>query len=235
MFKVKCILILILKNILWKVDDTAGVLEIERAAKHMIVTDTPTFLCASPINSLDTSFFFGLNMPQVCIARNPKDVAVSLYKHTTAIPAHDYRGNWDAFLELFFKGHVCEGSWFDHTVGWWEASQKSAHKDQIFWIYFEDLKKDPAPVITALAAFLGVACDAKVLSKVMHASSFETMAESTAAQGNASAEAKSRFANGGHSGRWRKHFSEAQNAAMDALYAAKVNERTAPGLRFDFG
>jgi len=173
-------------------------------------------------------------VPQVCIARNPKDVAVSLYKHTTTIPAHDYHGDWDSFLQLFLNGQVCEGSWFGGTLGWWHASQTSAHKHQIFWIYFEDLKKNPAPIITALAEFLGVRCDAQVLSKVMHASAFETMANSTAALANTSAEAKSRFANGGHSGRWRKHFNEGQNAAMDELYAAKINDSTAPGLRFDF-
>ena len=141
-----------------------------------------------------------------------------------------------AFCSSFSTGKCAKaaGLWFDHTLGWWHASQTSAHKHQIFWIYFEDLKKNPAPIITALAEFLGVRCDAQVLSKVMHASAFETMANSTAALANTSAEAKSRFANGGHSGRWRKHFNEGQNAAMDELYAAKINDSTAPGLRFDF-
>jgi hypothetical protein len=172
---------------------------------------------------------------QVCIARNPKDVAVSLFKHTTTIPAHHYTGAWEAFLPLFLAGSVCGGSWADHTLGWWRASQSGPHQDQIFWIYFEELKRDPAPVVQALAAFLGVACDAATLAKVVHASSFAAMAESTAAKGGGSAEATSRFANGGRAGGWSKLFTATQSAAMDSWYAAQVTEATAPGLRFDFG
>lgn len=171
----------------------------------------------------------------MCVARNPKDVAVSLYKHTTAVPAHAYTGAWDAFLPLFLGGSVCGGSWFDHTLGWWRASRDPLHSNQIFWVYFEELKADPAPVVLALAAFLGVACDAPTLAKVVNASSFAAMADRTAAQGGGSAEATSRFAHGGRAGGWRQQFTAAQSAAMDALYAEKVTEATAPGLRFDFG
>ena len=57
----------------------------------------------------------------VVVARNVKDVAVSLFKHSSKIPAHNYTGPWDDFLSMFLAGNVCEGSWFDHTIGWWQA------------------------------------------------------------------------------------------------------------------
>ena len=57
----------------------------------------------------------------VCVVRNVKSVAVSLYEHSTKIPAHNYNGSWDHFLGMFLKGEVCEGSWWDHTAGWWKA------------------------------------------------------------------------------------------------------------------
>jgi hypothetical protein len=45
------------------------------------------------------------------------------------------------------KGDVCEGSWCDHVIGWWQAyqrySQEQGSANQIFWIYFEDMKKNP--------------------------------------------------------------------------------------------
>lgn len=60
----------------------------------------------------------------VVVVRNVKDVAVSLFKHSTKITAHNYNGPWDDFLPMFLRGDVCEGSWFDHTIGWWQAYQK---------------------------------------------------------------------------------------------------------------
>jgi len=69
------------------------------------------------------------------VARNAKDVAVSLWKHSTAIPAHAYSGPWEDFFERFLAGNVCEGSWFDHVVGWWGAA--AGRTEQVFWLPFE--------------------------------------------------------------------------------------------------
>lgn len=52
----------------------------------------------------------------VCVVRNVKSVCVSMYSHSTKIPSHNYTGPWEHWLEMFMKGQVCEGSWFDHTV-----------------------------------------------------------------------------------------------------------------------
>ena len=40
---------------------------------------------------------------------------------------------------MFVAGTVCEGSWFDHTAGWWKA-YKGPKGAQIFWLPFEELK-----------------------------------------------------------------------------------------------
>ena len=52
----------------------------------------------------------------VCVVRNVKSVCVSMYAHSIKIPSHNYTGPWEDWLEMFMKGQVCEGSWFDHTV-----------------------------------------------------------------------------------------------------------------------
>ena len=39
-----------------------------------------------------------MNTKIVVVARSVKDVAVSLFKHSTKIPAHNYTGPWDDFI-----------------------------------------------------------------------------------------------------------------------------------------
>jgi len=209
----------------------------------------------------------------VVAVRNVKDVAASLFKHSTSIPAHNYSGNWEHFLELFLAGNVCEGSWFEHTLGWWNAYTGRGHhgdgKDtnsnsnsnsttaekhqhggsgggeglgsQLFWMPFEELKADPKFWVTELALFLdlGWTGDASNLSSVvdavLKASDFEAMALATQKQGGDSAEATSRFANGGKAGGWSTRFSVSQSKRVDEMYAEQVNALTAPGLKFEFG
>lgn len=68
---------------------------------------------------------------------------------------------------MFLKGEVCQGSWFEHTVQWWNAytqgglgggggggaagagggaaaaAEEEDVGSQIFWMPFEELKADP--------------------------------------------------------------------------------------------
>ena len=56
----------------------------------------------------------------IYIARNPKDVAVSFYYHTKRHSEYNFTGDWDCYFELFIKGEVEFGLWFDHVLSWWE-------------------------------------------------------------------------------------------------------------------
>jgi tetratricopeptide (TPR) repeat protein len=76
----------------------------------------------------------------VC-ARDPRDVAVSLFFHSRAIKAVSYAKGWDAWIDEFLAGTApvpsaggggqggqgeqerrAEADWFEHTVGWWRAA-----------------------------------------------------------------------------------------------------------------
>ena len=59
----------------------------------------------------------------IYVARNPKDVAVSMFYHTKAIVQYEFNGNWDCFFELFMQGNVDCGMWFNHVLEWWEKSK----------------------------------------------------------------------------------------------------------------
>ena len=56
----------------------------------------------------------------IYIIRNPKDVAVSHYHHMLHFSRLNYTSDWNTYFELFIKGDVYYGSWFDHVLGWCE-------------------------------------------------------------------------------------------------------------------
>ena len=53
----------------------------------------------------------------IYVYRNPKDAAVSYYYHIQAMTGPM---PWDAFFEMFIKGEVHLGSFFEHHIEWWE-------------------------------------------------------------------------------------------------------------------
>ena len=53
----------------------------------------------------------------IYVYRNPKDAAVSYYHHRKAI---EDSLTWDEHFEMFVKGEVHCGSFFEHHVEWWE-------------------------------------------------------------------------------------------------------------------
>ncbi|MGH0168058.1 UNVERIFIED_CONTAM: hypothetical protein FKN15_072066 [Acipenser sinensis] len=49
-------------------------------------------------------------------------------------------GSWEQYFSSFLSGQVPWGSWFDHVTGWWE----SRAKHRVLYLFYEDLKEDPA-------------------------------------------------------------------------------------------
>ena len=70
------------------------------------------------------------------VARNPKDVAVSVYYHSRAFKSWEYSGPWDHFFQLFMDGKVMYGLWFDHVLEWWKHSDDA----NVLFLRFEDSK-----------------------------------------------------------------------------------------------
>lgn len=78
--------------------------------------------------------------PQVIyVLRNPKDQAVSYYHfHQTAKYLGGEKRDWDEFLQLYLKGHLVYGSWFEHVKGWIQLAQ--TRPDKVMVISYEELQ-----------------------------------------------------------------------------------------------
>ncbi|XP_027126402.1 cytosolic sulfotransferase 7-like isoform X1 [Coffea arabica] len=90
----------------------------------------------------------------VYIARDPKDVLVSLWYFVNSAkkPEEEPYPMEDAF-DSFCKGVHAFGPFHDHVLGYWKESL--ARPDKILCLRYEDMKMNPRGEVTKLASFLG--------------------------------------------------------------------------------
>ncbi len=60
----------------------------------------------------------------IYVARNPKDVAVSMYYHARNKKYFEFNGSFSDMFDHFYGGSCECGSWFIHVLDWWKAHLK---------------------------------------------------------------------------------------------------------------
>ncbi len=60
----------------------------------------------------------------IYIARNPKDVAVSMSYHARNKEQFKFNGTFSDMFDHFYHGSCECGSWFTHVLDWWQAHLK---------------------------------------------------------------------------------------------------------------
>ncbi|XP_029830100.2 sulfotransferase ssu-1-like [Ixodes scapularis] len=114
------------------------------------------------------------------VTRNPYDCWVSFYHHMRNTPAYFFEdGTFDQFFDLFMEGKCEFGDYFDHLLSWYE------HRNDlnVFFLTYEDLKKDTASWVLKMADFLGkeygerLRSDLALLKRIVEVSSVPNMKE----------------------------------------------------------
>ncbi|KAK8548269.1 hypothetical protein V6N13_054928 [Hibiscus sabdariffa] len=91
----------------------------------------------------------------VYICRNPMDMFISLWLFTSKlIDQTKELLSLDEAFDMFCRGIVGFGPFFDHVLGYWKASRENP--DKILFLQYEDLKEDISSQLKHLAVFLGV-------------------------------------------------------------------------------
>ncbi|XP_075554122.1 sulfotransferase ssu-1-like [Dermacentor variabilis] len=115
----------------------------------------------------------------IYVARNPYDCCVSFYHHTKSRPRYGFQdGTFNQFVDMFIRGEVDFGDYFDHLLSWYE------HRGDpnVLFLTYEDLKKDTYGWISRIADFLGkeeygnkVREQPSVLDNAVELTSFQNM------------------------------------------------------------
>jgi hypothetical protein len=117
----------------------------------------------------------------VYLVRDPRDVAASYLRYLQRIGAQDKSVTLDVFADGFAKGHgtwLSFGSWADHVTGWLLRRGDS----DFLLVRYEDLLDNPDQWIARVAAFCGIAADARLISDALAKSSSDKMRDFEKAQ-----------------------------------------------------
>lgn len=88
----------------------------------------------------------------VYVARNPWDVCVSQFRMCTDFSTSQFQdGTFEEFIEPFIEGDLGYGSYFDHVA----SAYALKDEENVFFVTYEELKKDTRGTILRLASFLG--------------------------------------------------------------------------------
>ncbi|XP_049270807.1 3-beta-hydroxysteroid sulfotransferase isoform X3 [Rhipicephalus sanguineus] len=88
----------------------------------------------------------------VYIARNPWDVCVSFYHMATNMSTFEFqKGTFEEFFETFVSGNFGYGDYFEHVA----AGYALREEPNVFFVTYEELKKNTREVVLRLAYFLG--------------------------------------------------------------------------------
>uniref|UniRef100_A0A670KCP9 Sulfotransferase n=1 Tax=Podarcis muralis TaxID=64176 RepID=A0A670KCP9_PODMU len=168
-----------------------------------------------PVQLLPASFW-EQKCKVIYVARNAKDNVVSYFYFHHMSKIMPETGTWNEFLENFVAGKVAWGSWSDHVRGWWEA--KDRHP--VLYLFYEDMKEDPAREIRKVIQFMGLELPESVLNQIVEHTKFESMKANPMANYSTLPSSLvdhtvSPFMRKGTVGNWKKHFTVAQSEWLD--------------------
>lgn len=162
------------------------------------------------------------NIKTVFVARNPKDIAVSLYWHMFQMYEFSgYEGTFNGFFDVFLDGHVSYGSWFDYMLRWQEDFDNNPDWP-VHTILYEDMKEEPVVEIQKLASFLGKNDETDFCAQVADKCSIEKMRKVKPPPILKMRTPGATLFRKGVVGDWKNFFTVAQNEKFDELYQEKT-------------
>jgi hypothetical protein len=164
----------------------------------------------------------------VFLVRDMRDVLLSCYARglQDGIVPLVCDGDLDSFINSFLKGHALQmGSWHRHTRTWLESP--IAKNGNLLLVKYEELRKNPEPMLAQIMDFVGVKPNLQVIRKAVEDNSLQQMREKEdreKKQGEVSillgphknTGEDGRFVRKGSVGGWRNKLNEAQLKLIDA-------------------
>uniref|UniRef100_A0A8C1XGR0 Sulfotransferase n=1 Tax=Cyprinus carpio TaxID=7962 RepID=A0A8C1XGR0_CYPCA len=201
--------------------DRAPWLEETRASVVLDKLPSPRAIVSHMQYNLMPSSFFKSKAKVIYVARNPKDVLVSLYHFHKMAKFLEDPGTFEEFSDKFLSGKVMFGKWTDHVKSW----RNPELGDRILYITYEEMLQDLREVLGRILKFLGRELSAEALDRVVNHGTFKNMKTNKMSNYSLVPEdimdsKKSPFLRKGIAGDWKNHFSP----ELDAKFTAIIQE-----------
>jgi hypothetical protein len=158
----------------------------------------------------------------IYVARNGKDVAVSYYHLSQT--HNGYQGSFAEFFDLFLRGKVAFGSWFQHVKGWWRHRNDS----NVLFLRYEDLLSDLEGCLRRIIAFCEFDIPPERFPAILercgfafmkqHESQFDPLTGSMWEQGSQ----LNAFLRRGKAGEGKERLSREQAARFDKIFRSEL-------------
>ncbi|XP_029634143.1 sulfotransferase 1A2 [Octopus sinensis] len=162
----------------------------------------------------------------IFIARNPKSVVVSYYRHMWSIEIIQYDGNFHSFFELFMDGNVPSGDYFEYTRQWWPIIKDNPN---VLIITYEEASKDLVKIVSLIAKFLGKEIDEQLIKDIADMCTFDRMKKEKISVKEdvfkINFKDNSGFFRSGKVSTWKEWMTVAQNERMDARIQKELLEQ----------
>lgn len=160
----------------------------------------------------------------IYMIRNPKDIVVSYYIFAIKFFKHvPFNGSFEDFCRLFTEDIILYGPWWKHVAEGW----KKRNENNVLFVIYEDLQKDPHKVVKEIAIFLNKPVTDEQADIIVKHCSFDNMKHNNSVNyewykesGLANKEVS--FMRKGKVGDWKNHLSEGIVKKLDEIVATKL-------------
>jgi len=160
----------------------------------------------------------------IYVARNVKDVCVSLY-YQSKQPAP-----FDQFAKAFRNGEMMPGIWFEHMKQAWDMREEK----NLEFVWYEDMKEDITRVINKIAQHLGKTISEAEMAVLVKHLDIDNFRENTSV--NKTEEMPHRgdgpsFIRKGIVGDWKNHFTPEESKEWDSWIEQELKRTGLQGMR----
>ncbi|XP_036598397.1 bile salt sulfotransferase-like [Trichosurus vulpecula] len=176
-----------------------------------------------PIQLFPKSYFTS-KAKMICVARNPRDIIVSLYHFCSQGPFHALYSNFEQVFDGFLQGNVFFGSWFDHIKGW--LSRRDS--ENFLFVTYEELHQDFMASVKKICQFLGKELSEEEINLVVENASFQVMKQRMLEDKEFIPMKNTEYLKmitlrKGICGDWKNYFTVTQMETFNQLYQEKMN------------
>ncbi|XP_074163215.1 sulfotransferase 2A1-like [Sminthopsis crassicaudata] len=185
-------------------------------------TDCRLFTSHLPVHLFPKAYFTS-KAKILYVARNPRDILVSLFHFRNYIPCYPLWSTFEHFFEEFLQGKVLYGSWFDHIKGWLPMR----NSEKFLFLTYEELHQNPKVSVEKICQFLGKELNKEKINSVVENSSFPVMKnhilETKEPMPVENMETcRIMLMRKGICGDWKNHFTVTQMETFNKLYQEKM-------------